>query len=533
MLMIKSILFRIDNSKDSGLGHIARSYEIGLHLKILGIPVFYVIDEPWPIEFESRKPPVEELVELCYISSHSEIEFLAELFQLHDITHVVVDSFKITAEWFEAVNKLEVKMYVLDDSNQGLNSYVTRIPYGIRFQGSRTQTNTAIGEMAIKNVVLTSPRNSSYDYGRESDIVRVFVYLGANPLEIDVVKVFGSLFRNSLRLKRAVHLVSIRTENLNENLIQDLYLRNGTPANTRFTLVEFSDDLSGLVLSCDLVIGASNSVLYCTARCKIPQISFPLNETQRNDDYQLEQIGHFFNLSGIDDFDDNNFGVFLNLLLENLLIPRSLLLEANNCPDYSGAAKIANLIVSQPSKVNDVENQNESCSRVGSESNSGFFIREARHNDVNLILEARNMESTRKFMLKKDKISKPAHYAWWLSNTRDNFIGQIGDSPCIYIWHQLQHIRGIEYLIGGWIPLVPELHLSVVLEALKWQMNLTSQIYPKSKWVAAVHRENSATRFLVNRIGFVECAEGSDSLLASKEFFLGDTNSQDFVFYSS
>lgn len=531
--MIKSILFRIDNSKNSGLGHIARSYEIGLHLKFLGIPVFYVIDEPWPLEFESRKPPAEELVELSYVSSNSEIEFLAELFQLRDITHVVVDSFKIPAEWFDEVHKLGVKMYVLDDSNQVLNSYVTRIPYGIRFHGSRTQTNTDIGEMAIRNVVLTLPRNSNYDYHRESDIVRVFVYLGANPLEIDVVKVFGSLFRNSLSLNRMVHLVSIRTENLNENLIQDLYLNNQTPANTTFTLIEFSDDLSGLVLSCDLVIGASNSVLYYTARCKIPQISFPLNETQQNDDYQLEQLGHFFNLSGMDDFDDNYFGVFLDLLLENLFIPRSLLLEANNRPDYSGAANVANLIASQPSKTNDVENQNESYNQVDSEFNLDFFIREARHSDVNLILEARNMESTRTFMLKKDKISKPAHYAWWLSNTRDNFIGQIGGSPCVYIWHQLKNIRGTEYLIGGWIPLVPELHLSVVLEALKWQMNLTSQIYPKAKWIAAVHRENSATHFLVNRIGLVKCAKGSDSLLASKEFFLGGTNSQDFVFYSS
>ncbi len=531
--MIKSILFRIDNSKNSGLGHIARSYEIGLHLKFLGIPVFYVIDEPWPLEFESRKPPAEELVELSNFSSHSEIEILAELFQLHVITHLVVDSYRLSSEWFDEVHRLGVKMYVLDDSNQVINSYVTRIPYGIRFYGSRTQTNADIGEAAIRNVVLNPPRNSNCDHRRESEIVRVFVYLGANPLEINVVKVFGSLFRNSMSLSRAVHLVSIRSEYLNESLIQSLYLNNQAPANITFTLVEFSNDLSGLVLSCDLVIGASNSVLYYTARCKVPQISFPLNETQRNDDYQLEQLGHFFNLSGMDDFDDDYFGVFLNLLLKNLLIPRSLLLEAKSRPDYSGAANVANLIVSQPSKTNSVGNQNESDGQVDSQFNLGFSIREARNNDVNLILEARNLQSTRKFMLKNDIISKPTHYAWWLSNTRDNFIGQLGGSPCIYIWHQLKQIRGTEYLIGGWIPLVPELHLSVVLEALKWQLNLTSQVYPHAKWIAAVHKENSTTHFLVNRIGFVECAKGSDSFLAAKELFLGGTNSQEFVFYSS
>jgi hypothetical protein len=143
------------------------------------------------------------------------------------------------------------------------------------------------------------------------------------------------------------------------------------------------------------------------------------------------------------------------------------------------------------------------------------------------------MESTRKFMIEANEISKSSHYAWWFTNHRESFVGLTGDTPCIYIWHEVREIRGKKFLIGGWTPLCKTLHFSTILEALNWQLGITSAKYPGLKWLAAVHKDNTVTQFLVSRIGFKRANPESILFNAALEMFFASVPTDEYLLYSS
>ena len=158
--MNKSILFRIDNSENSGLGHLARSHPIGEQLESIGYEVYYALDIPWPSEFKSRKPVRDRLVIVDSLRTESEQEFLSTFMERHQITVLFLDSYKTNGEWFEFFQNSPIRIFYLDDSSSMERPRIQRIPYGIRYFGERGRPDPSLGTKALRNVVLTSPGHS-------------------------------------------------------------------------------------------------------------------------------------------------------------------------------------------------------------------------------------------------------------------------------------------------------------------------------------------------------------------------------------
>ena len=531
--MSNSLLFRIDNSDGSGLGHFVRSLEIAHALKLLGVRIYFVLDNTWPSDFAALKPFEGDLIVLGDLGQADEFASISRFIQNHHIANIFVDSYKTSKQWFDGFQNLGIKIFLLDDCNQSASPYILKIPYGLRFYGTRQNPQISLGKQAIANVVLSVSEILPFNDYKKSKYVRIFIYLGTNPFKDDARTVFSRLLKCISDSKILVEFVAIRSEIVNERFISNLLGDFGEPANVIFELVDFSINFDQLISKVDLVVGASNTSLYYTSVHKIPHIAFPLNPSQKNDDFQLEQLGHYFNLNSLDDFDDTRFDSFFIFAVENRGKLKMLFNEATATPDSSGANRVASYLFSHLSGQRVPESSVTQDAITAKKSEMGFKVRRAENKDVNLILESRNLEATRMFMLNRSSISKPEHYAWWFSNNRENFIVCNREFPSIYIWHELVEINRGTFLIGGWTPLTEGVHLSLVLEALNWQIATTSLKYPSIQWIAAVHRDNLATHFLVNRIGFKSSEPGSASYVAAQTFFLDGIEPEEFVLYSS
>lgn len=533
--MTRSILFRIDNSQNSGLGHIARSHSIGEQLESIGHEVYYALDNSWPSEFKSREPSKNRLILINSLGSESEQEFLSSFMARNQISVLFVDSYKVTDEWFYFFHNSQIRLFSLDDSNSLSSPRILRIPYGVRYFGERERPNFSLGTKALRNVVLTSQGNPTFKLPRFTPAKRIFVYLGSSPHENEVKCVISGVLKGLSNSELDVEIVLIKSRFMSQDILSDLFSQAQSRSRIQFLLLDFCESLIPIISSCDLVIGAANTIIYHTSACLVPQITFSLNSTQKNQDFQLEQIGHYFNLGCLEDFNDDHFPSFLNLILNRLSDLKSLLINAQNRPGFDGAKNIAAYTDSSLKSLKEMGSVLELIEDFENilPIDGVFTIRAAKISDVNLILEGRNMESTRKFMIDTQKISKPSHYTWWFTNKRESFIGLTGDTPCIYIWHEVREIKGEEFLIGGWTPLCKALHFSTILEALRWQVETTSVKHPGLKWLAAVHKDNSVTQFLVSRIGFKKTSLESRFFDAAVQMFFGGVATDDYLLYSS
>ena len=533
--MNKPILFRIDNSENSGLGHITRSHGIGEQLEFMGYEVYYALDNSWPSELAAIEPLAKRQVILDSLHGQSEYEFMYSFMARNEIPTMVLDSYKATTEWFDFFHGTQIRIFCLDDSNNYRDPRIHKIPYGIRYFGDRELPNFVAGAEALRNVVIAAQGNSSIKLPKLTSSKRIFVYLGSNPQEKEVRSVVSGVLRGLNGSESNIEILLIKSRFVSQDFLYNWFSASKLSPRVQFVLLDFCDSLLPVILSCDLVIGAANTIIYQTSACRIPQITFSLNHTQQNEDFQLEQIGHYFNLGYLDAFDDDHFPKFLNLTLNRLQILKTLQSKVNNRPGYEGAKNIATYIHSRLMKSNELSSNRylNEYSEERLSSTNVFTVRETTASDVNLILEGRNMESTRKYMIETKEISKPSHYAWWFTNHRESFIGLTGNTPSIYIWHEVREFRGEKFLIGGWTPVCKNLHFSTILEALNWQLGTTSVKYPGLKWLAAVHKDNSVTQFLVNRIGFKKANPESLLFDAALEMFFAGAPTDEYLLYSS
>lgn len=533
--MSSSIIFRIDNSDNSGLGHVTRSHAIGEQLESMGHEVYYALDNPWPSELTTIKPLRERLVILDSLYGKSEHEFLSSFMARNQITVLFLDSYKTTDEWFHFFIGSQIQIFYLDDSNRLSNPQIQRIPYGVRYFGERERPTLSLGIKALGNVALTPQSHPSIKLPRLTRGKRIFVYLGSSPQENEVKSVISGVLRGVKNSEIEVEIVLIKSRFMNQDLLSDLSSAIQLPPCIQFLFLDFCENLLPVISSCDLVIGATNTIIYQSSVCRVPQITFSLNSTQVSEDFQLEQIGHYFNLGCLDEFNDEHFSSFLNLALNRLPHLTSLLSNSCNHLGYDGAKKVADYIHAGSIHSRQIgsgqELTEDSESRLP--TNADFNVREANTRDVNLIFEGRNMGSTRKFMIDTRKISKSSHYTWWFTNKRENYIVLTGDTPCIYIWHEVRKIKGEEFLVGGWTPLGKTSHFLTILKALRWQLETTSSKYPGLKWLAAVHKDNSVAQFLVSRVGFKKANTESRFFDAASEMFFSSVPTEEYLLYSS
>ena len=501
--MKSKIIFRVQNLPGTGLGHLVRSISVARALAEIDIEASFILDRSWPSELEDSKPNPQNILVLGEINELQDQRASLSFAKLQKTKFLYVDSYEINSQWYELMNEAGIELIKIIDNLNQLEPNAYCIPYGIRFLLDRSKHSNPLEQVAINNAIVEWEPKIDFRIRIQNSPVNVLLYLGAEP-KVDLIDlILPKILRAANSSVSKINL-TIMVQKSQIDGKRNLFTDSDYPS---VHFIEFTSNFHTILEESDLILASASNIIYEAAALNIPLVTFPTNRTQENLDFQMESIGHFYNLSSLSDFDDPSFPLMFQALInnhdrfQNLTALRKYQITSN------GSKKIASTI---SMKLKNVDLKDSFAlpkpvdPSVLSASNSALEFRAVTDEDVNLVLEGRNSSESRKFMVNQTLISKPAHYFWWLSKSRDDFIGEIDTVPIIYIWHQVIQTSGREFLIGGWFPLVESVHVTDILKSLHWQIAISQKKFPGIPWIATIHTDNKVTASLAMRIGFRE-----------------------------
>lgn len=147
-------------------------------------------------------------------------------------------------------------------------------------------------------------------------------------------------------------------------------------------------------------------------------------------------------------------------------------------------------------------------------------IRKINISDINHVLETRNLNFNRKFMINKKKIKSIDHYIWWFLNKRESFVASINSKIKIYFWHEVIKYQKEKYCIGGWHSNSLNLNMLEILYILKWQLKYLVQKRKNYTWIAVTKKNNKAILSLTSLLGYkkIDFKESKFNKIINKTF---------------
>jgi len=497
--MKQSIIFRTQNLKGKGLGHLKRSLDIAKQVLQYGHKVHFIVDEKWPEEFEIFKKELNSITVLSEIEDTVEENFILRFASKLSVKKIFSDSYTLNSNWYESLNNEGIKLYKLVDHPDQINPNIVNIPTGIRFINEKSPGATSFENLAMSHVIIDE-KFTNITHNKNSQ-VKVMLYLGGEGNNDLAQKILPRIIQGLLlsKLKTSLYLMNVSKDLKNRNLWEH--------PNLEVKFTNFDYNFSALLSSMDLVMASASNILYETAYLKIPCISFPQNDSQNNSHYQLEQIGHFISLDQPNDIYDENFPKLLSQILQNLKMLKAQFEFARYKVDTEGSKRIASILLDKNSKSQDsfLNKQNRSRSKnnmVNNSENLPLIFRPTELRDLNLILAWRNNSEVRKFMINSTFISNFAHICWWFNNSRTNLIGEINGQPKIYLWHELTKIGSENFVTSGWILLSKDFHVTQILEAQRFQIQLVRGIAPDTSWLTVIHKKNAVALWMAGKSGY-------------------------------
>ena len=523
--MTQSIIFRIQNLKGTGLGHLKRSLDIATQVLHYGHKVHFVVDEKWPEEFEIFKKDLSSITVLSEIEDTVEESFILRFASTLSVKKIFSDSYTLNSNWYEYLNNNGLKLYKLVDHPDQINPNVVNIPTGMRFINEKSPGENSFENLAMSHVIIDE--KFTYVHHHKNTQVKVMLYLGGEGNNSLALKILPGIVQGLLlsKLKISLFLMNVSKDFKNRNLLEH--------ANLEVKFANFDHNFSTLLSSMDLVLASASNILYETAYLKIPCISFPQNKSQSNSQYQLEQIGHFISLDQLNDIYDEKFPKLLSQILQNRKLLKTQFEFARYRVDTKGSKRIASILLDKKSLSQDTSLNKKKHSRIkntmaNNSENLSLIFRPTELQDLSRILAWRNHPEVRKFMINSDLIPKFAHICWWFNNSRTNLIGEINGQSKIYLWHEVTKIGNEKYVTSGWVLLSRNFHVTQILEAQRFQIQSVRSIAPDISWLTVIHKKNAVALWMAGKSGYKIIEPNESMHQIALEFFLGNTLDTNF-----
>ena len=487
-------LFFIDTAEGSGKGHLVRNLEIIKQFKKNGWQVLIIIEKCRLDKFEGEIMALADTLEILDLNQELNVNYFIKRARDSNCNRMIIDSYKMNYKNFTKISLGELKVFrILDNPTVQIDG-IRDIKLGIRFNLQETN----------EGLKIIYPIRQLPDKKPEAGKLRnVLFYFGSEPSD------------------QQVELANAVIARLNPGITS--YIYNPKISNINAHNISFVDNIDEILPNVSLLICAASTIIYEAAYLEIPCITVATNKSQENLDHDLELLGHFINL---EETDLRQHKKMINLI-ENIISKLGVLeVEVGrgrkNLLD-SSSRHIYNDIVKE---FPDLKTNKE---KVETSLKSGINFRPITLADSNLILNCRNSPEIREMMVDAQLIPKLSHYNWWFENKRSSFIYELNTIPSVYLWHEQFVDNGLDFFIGGWIPLVKNLPPLALFTILDWQIKLTKSINPHAKWLAVINEKNVFTQFANNKLGFKKITLNDPLYKVATKVFKVDE--LDFSFY--
>ena len=301
----KNIGFILSIGPNVGLGHFIRCLKIASEINQRSNIFFFLnkkIDFEIPDIFKFR---FKEILINSYINKENK---LIKYFKENKIDTVFVDDYNFSYLMQKKIKKQLSKLIIIDD-------FVNRKVYCDYYVNYKINSQKEIKKNLIKNKSIFKKsllsesfwipskdlkyiKNRNYisiSFGNSFDFNKIKIQL-KNLLILNNYFKFQIFIGNYCKNYEYITLLSKKSRNIKiikNKLLIDKYL------NKTF-----------------LYIGSSGNAIYEMSYLNIPSIFFSLNENQKNEIKNFEQLGHFF-VSNINELNENNLTQLVKTLIVN------------------------------------------------------------------------------------------------------------------------------------------------------------------------------------------------------------------------
>jgi len=494
---------RTNFSNKLGIGHIIRTIRLSRRLSRLGHACIFFLDKNIVNNFSFlQKVNVQTLYKnnKSFKNETEDAKLFIEFTKKFSKGNVIVDDYRLTYKWEKLVRKHQLKIIAFDDLEK---KHYADVIINSKIKDA-TKNSFIKNNLKKKFQLLLGPKyciieNSVKLKKNKFNNFQIIFYVGGGGNLYPIIKIINYLQPMISTLKRNIFFIVIvgpLTKNKNKIIQLSRKYKNVKPVIGENNIIEYFK-------SSKIFVGSSGTSIYETAYSKIPSLLFQISKNQQNRTLMMEKLGHYLNL-GSGDF-KNYFKIAKLILLLVVKYKRFKRMIVN--PEIKIDEKGLDRIISSLYKISSKKyNSHDSLfkKRLSKNNNHKYKIRSVNDKDINHYLSSRNLKINRKNSISQKKIGTLNHYLWWLNTKRESFVLTKNDKRILYFFHECVFLNKCKYWWGGWFPTSESCEINEILYALKNQLEITSKISKKTKWISVVKKNNRIALNLIKNLGFKE-----------------------------
>ena len=413
---------------------------------------------------------------------------------------VIVDSYRITERWINALKETGIFVAVIDDLGIGAGADL-RIDYS---PGALEIEGSGVSLLGPSFFITNETRKSQ----KKREPERVLAHAGGTGNYRAVMPIYEALVEVVNKYDVGLDWLTTGKESLRSLESAGLY-RDG------HSLLKWNENPKSIWSSYDIVVGPASTSLFESIMQGAVPISFPISATQTSSRKPFLTIGHALHLTEEDVHERKEIMDTLDLAFRHFHFFRDSLNQFSYELDGKGAERVANKILEMLNEQNAhdaaIKNGMPDLKRpLGADTDT---IRSCDLRDSLNWLEARNAPAALEVSSNPDhKIAWSEHLRWWMNSDTEKFVIENHHGPQAFFWHRAATVREEPYLIGGWFPsIVGDTSFAEIASLMQWQLDYCSEKYPHHTWVAIINKSNKAVLALNRYHGFFEASDQARS----------------------
>jgi UDP-2,4-diacetamido-2,4,6-trideoxy-beta-L-altropyranose hydrolase len=294
-----NIVFRVDATKNIGLGHLMRCYALAEELVKNKNTCFFVsnIDCEKIIEKINKSNIILEKISTSP-NSKQDIDYLINFSRNNNINWIVTDHYEIHSEYIKTIKDNRFNVLSIDDTAQTYykSDIVINQNIGSEKLTFHSDRNTRF-LLGPKYVMLRDELLKREKKRYINDVEKILVTLGGidyGNITIKILKLLKEIIDNNIEI-----IVVIGTLNKIE---EDLKSEINTLDNSHFRFVFSPENMAELYLESDIAISAGGSSCYELAYFGIPNIIITVADNQLNIAKELDKLNVSIYLGGKEKF---------------------------------------------------------------------------------------------------------------------------------------------------------------------------------------------------------------------------------------
>ena len=530
------IAIRTNASPSTGIGHLARTFQLAKALKEYHLESHFFLDKENPF-FRDYLHPFKDTVLYQGKEKYRDEELDAHRFmesvKEHHIDAVVVDDYRISQTWEKNMGRLGCPLIVLDDRD--LVHHQCSMIVDAKWTGEATNERYK-DKVPERCVRLLGPKyallEKSYalDNRKKEDNINILVNLGGGGDMSIMRKLVEKLLLQAPGDIDFVVRPVIGLFSQNRELILSL-----SQKEKRIKPIINARSLHDCIKAASLYIGAAGTTMYEVLTISVPAVTFSFSQNQVNQLDHLEDLGHYFHLNHISEQSFEKLSELAWLMISHLDRLKRLYEQPKKVViDGLGAQRVAKAIdmILNKEKGKGINTKQISTLRSDSQpQDSNYKIETVTDKHVNRYLDTRNLSANQKNMINTVKISRLDHYIWWLSTKRNSYQFMKDNLPLLYFWHQPKEFDGERVLIGGWHICSESCTPLDTIYMLSWQLELTDSEFPNLPWVGVIKKTNRFVHLLNKRFGFEQMDTNHNLFKVASKCYPNATRDNFFFFW--